>query len=140
MKHLHLSVHSLRLTLVLACTPVRGPVVPPITTFDFPITVPCNFSTPLSVFIGGQGSTVTITPATFNLGQIPNSNNLCIAGAASDDTLTGSELAFISLTEGRADFGTEFWILGDVFLQNVYTAWDFGGGRIGFATGLKPAT
>jgi cathepsin D len=136
MKHLHLSVHSLRLTLVLACTPVRGPVVPPITTFDFSITVPCNFSTSLSVFIGGLGSAVTITPATFNLGQIPNANNLCIAGAASDESLTGSELAFDSLTEDKADFGTEFWILGDVFLQNAYSAWNFGSGTIGFATGL----
>jgi hypothetical protein len=28
---------------------------------------------------------------------------------------------------------TEIWILGDVFLQNVYTAWDVGNTRIGFA-------
>jgi Eukaryotic aspartyl protease len=28
---------------------------------------------------------------------------------------------------------TAFWVLGDVFLQNVYTAWDVGNGRIGFA-------
>jgi cathepsin D len=36
----------------------------------------------------------------------------------------------------KVDFGhdIEFWILGDVFLQNVYTAWDVGGSRIGFAT------
>ena len=37
----------------------------------------------------------------------------------------------------NADTGTEFWILGDVFLRNVYTAWDVGTGqgdaRIGFA-------
>jgi hypothetical protein len=57
-----------------------------------------------------------------------------MAGAASDVSLTGSELAFDSLTEDKADFGTEFWILGDVFLQNVYTAWDAtGSGRLGFA-------
>ena len=31
------------------------------------------------------------------------------------------------------DLYTDFWILGDVFLQNVYSAWDIGNKRIGFA-------
>ena len=35
---------------------------------------------------------------------------------------------------GNADCDTDFWILGDVFLQNVYSAWDVGNARIGFAT------
>ncbi|KAI9511662.1 hypothetical protein F5148DRAFT_1169503 [Russula earlei] len=43
--------------------------------------------------------------------------NTCIAGAAADPSLTG-----------------DTWILGDVFLQNVYTTWDVGNGRIGFVT------
>lgn len=37
----------------------------------------------------------------------------------------------------NAETGTDFWILGDVFLRNVYTAWDVGTGQgdaqIGFA-------
>ena len=41
-----------------------------------------------------------------------------------------------NLSENKADLGTEFWILGDVFLRNVYTAWDMGTGKIGFATAL----
>lgn len=28
---------------------------------------------------------------------------------------------------------TEFWVFGDIFLQNTYTGWDVGGLRIGFA-------
>ena len=28
---------------------------------------------------------------------------------------------------------TDFWILGDVFLRNVYTAWDIGKMRFGVA-------
>ena len=41
--------------------------------------------------------------------------------------------AFIaSKADSEHDLG--FYILGDVFLQNVYTAWDVGNSRIGFAT------
>jgi hypothetical protein len=133
MRGLHSSVHSLHLTLVMACTRVRGLVVPSITTFDSSVTVPCNFNTSISVSIGGAA--VTITPATFNLGPTASNNNLCLAGAASNPSLTGSGSAFNNLPKDKADLGTEFWVLGDVFLQNVYTAWNFGSGTsaIGFA-------
>ncbi|KAH9984826.1 aspartic peptidase domain-containing protein [Russula vinacea] len=78
------------------------------------IPVPCNFNTPISVYVGGKE--VKISPATFNLGPVSDGSDTCVAGAASIAALTGY-----------------FWILGDVFLQNIYTAWDVGNERIGFA-------
>ncbi|KAH9957279.1 acid protease [Lactifluus volemus] len=78
-------------------------------------TIPCNFNTPISITVGGK--VINISPASFNLGPVSSNNlNTCVAGAVSDAGLTGL-----------------FWFLGDVFLQNVYTAWDVGNGRIGFA-------
>ena len=124
--------------MVLASTLVRGPVVLSIsrhTTFDFSITVPCDFNTPISVYVGGKG--VKISPESFNLGPISAGSDICVAGASSDATLeveTGSRtLASDNLPVDKADLDTDFWILGDVFLQNAYTAWDVGKGRIGFA-------
>jgi hypothetical protein len=123
-------VQSLNLTLVMAYTPVRGLGMPSITTFDSSITVPCDFNTTISFSLGG--SKVEISPSTFNLGTIDGGDNRCMAGAASDAGLTGSELAS-NLPDEKADLSTEFWILGDVFLRNVYTGWDFGNGNFGFA-------
>jgi len=77
-------------------------------------TIPCNFNTPISFYVGGKE--VKISPASFNLGPVTTGSDTCLAGASWDDSLTG-----------------QFWILGDVFLQNVYTAWDVGNKRIGFA-------
>ncbi|KAF8480125.1 acid protease [Russula ochroleuca] len=82
---------------------------------DGSYTIPCSFNTPISFNVGGKA--VSISPASFNLGPISQGSSSCTAGAFADPTLTAN-----------------FWILGDVFLQNVYTAWDVGGGRIGFAT------
>jgi len=77
-------------------------------------TIPCNFNTPISIYVGKKE--IKISPASFNLGPVSPGSTTCYAGAASDDSLTGV-----------------FWILGDVFLRNAYTAWDVGQGRIGFA-------
>ncbi|KAH9060185.1 acid protease [Lactarius vividus] len=77
-------------------------------------TIPCDFNTPISV--GFNGKEFSVDPKTFNLGYYDSSSTDCVAGAASDDSLRG-----------------KFWIIGDVFLQNVYTAFDVGNGQVGFA-------
>ncbi|KAF8480127.1 acid protease [Russula ochroleuca] len=82
---------------------------------DGSYTIPCSFNTPISFNVGGKA--VSISPASFNTGPVSQGSSTCAAGALASATLT-----------------TDFWILGDVFLQNVYTAWDVGGSRIGFAT------
>jgi hypothetical protein len=51
--------------------------------------VPCTLNTSISMNVGGKE--VSISPHTFNLGPISQDSDLCIAGAAADSTLTGSE-------------------------------------------------
>ncbi|KAI9444474.1 acid protease [Lactarius indigo] len=76
-------------------------------------TIPCNFNTPVSITFSRKA--FSISPSTFNLGpQSPGSND-CVGGFGVID-------------------GLSFWIIGDVFLQNVYTAFDLGNNRVGFAS------
>jgi len=96
------------------------------------LAVPCNFSTPISVYVGGKE--IKISPETFNLGPVlVGGSGACLAGAASNDALTGGKFASSVLPGDKADLGTEFWVLGVVFLENTYTVWDAGHKRIGFA-------
>ena len=119
--------------MVMVSTPVRSLVVLPIRlfkVFDFSITVPCNFNTPISVHFGGKE--VNISSESFNVGPVSEGSDICVAGATWDAALTGIKLASGNLY-GIVDLDTDFWILGDVFLQNIYSAWDIGNRRIGFA-------
>ncbi|KAI0058456.1 acid protease [Artomyces pyxidatus] len=82
---------------------------------DGTYTVPCSFSTASSVTFGGV--TFAVAPSTVPVGAVSSGSSTCISGFAADDSLDG-----------------EFWIIGDVFLQNVYTNFDVGNSQVGFAT------
>ncbi|KAH9029006.1 acid protease [Lactarius pseudohatsudake] len=73
--------------------------------------VPCSFNSTIAVQFGG--AKFVIPPKTFNLGALSGGD--CLGGI------------------GAVDDATPFWIIGDVFLQNVYTEFDVGNKRIGFA-------
>lgn len=75
-------------------------------------TVPCDKIPNISLTFGGQS--FAISESTFNLGLAEVNSSDCVGGIAA------------------ADLGA-FWIVGDVFLQNVYTSFDIGGKRVGFA-------
>ncbi|KAH9059067.1 acid protease [Lactarius vividus] len=75
-------------------------------------TIPCSFNTPIS--IGFSGKAFSISASTFNLGPDSPGSGDCVGGFGALD-------------------GLGLWIIGDVFLRNVYTAFDLGQNRVGFA-------
>lgn len=74
--------------------------------------VPCNAIPVVSLSFGGRW--FDISQQSFNLGPITNTSTYCVG-------------AVISAQD------QPFWILGDTFLSNVYTAFDVEGNRVGFA-------
>ncbi|KAA1468964.1 acid protease [Dentipellis sp. KUC8613] len=74
-------------------------------------SVPCNTNPFASLTFGGK--VWPISPGSFSIGPVSAGSSDCIAGVASG--------------------GTSFWVVGDVFMQNVYTIFDAGQKRVGFA-------
>ena len=61
------------------------------------------------------GKSFKIDPKLFNLGRTSLVSNECVGGVVGSPAFP-------------------FWIVGDVFLQNVYSVYDLGQNRVGFAT------
>ena len=76
-------------------------------------TVPCASVPTVSFTYGGKA--FPISPTFFNLGPTYKGSKDCVGGIVAAD-------------------GFNFWVVGDVFLQNVYTQFDMGQNRVGFAT------
>ncbi|EIW79799.1 acid protease [Coniophora puteana RWD-64-598 SS2] len=76
-------------------------------------TFPCDSLPDISVTIAGTD--FAISSDTLNLGAATSGGSDCIAGIQGED------------------LGQGFWILGDVFLSNTYTAFDFDNNQVGFA-------
>ncbi|KIJ14858.1 hypothetical protein PAXINDRAFT_180872 [Paxillus involutus ATCC 200175] len=77
-------------------------------------TLPCDSFPSISLTFGG--TSFPISADTLNIGQVSPNSSDCVGGIVSQD------------------IGASFWIVGDVFLANVYTAFDVGNSRVGFAT------
>ncbi|KAF9235751.1 aspartic peptidase domain-containing protein [Melanogaster broomeanus] len=76
-------------------------------------TFPCNSVPSVSFTFGG--TSFPISKDTFNLGSVSPGSSDCVGGIVGED------------------IGASLWVVGDVFLANVYTVFDLGNTRVGFA-------
>ncbi|CAE7136247.1 unnamed protein product [Rhizoctonia solani] len=75
---------------------------------------PC--SSPPNVTFGFGGASYDVNPEYFNLGALDRSGEICVGGIV-----------------GSSGVPDNAWIVGDVFMRNVYTVFDEANSRVGFA-------
>ncbi|KAJ7510848.1 acid protease [Mycena galericulata] len=75
---------------------------------------PCDSPPEISFSWGGKDW--TITAANLNLGTTESGSSDCVSSLAAQDL----------------GLGTDVWLLGDAFMKNVYTVFDFDQGAVGF--------
>ncbi|KAG9310434.1 Asp-domain-containing protein [Chiua virens] len=76
-------------------------------------TFPCSSFPTIDLTFGGNS--FPIAASALNLGPVSSGSSDCVSG------LVGQ------------DIGSSFWIVGDVFLQGIYTVFDYGNSQVGFA-------
>ena len=94
--------------------------------YAFP--VPCSFDGKVTFKIGGVD--FTMSRDTFNFGTYSTDPNACLGAFVAFGTISeyfASSCFYVSSA-------IDFWILGEAFLKNVYTEFDVGNSRLGFAT------